>query len=151
MTHAGDVVVTLWSRPVTPENWAWHFALLEQVGRAHPQGVLGINVILTVSAMPDAQMRTRMQQDYARLGTRMRHMVAIAVGSSLWISVLRAMLRSMAHLIGMSGRLSIVASVDDALIAVGPFASGKSPPDTDLRGIIDTLYAALDLPPPSTP
>jgi hypothetical protein len=149
MTHAGDVVLTLWSRPVTAENWAWHFAMLDQVGRAHRQGALAINVILTVTSMPDAQMRGLMQKDYTLLGARLRHMVAIAVGSSIWVSVLRAMLRSMAQLAGVSSRLSIVATLDDAMIAVTPVASGKTPSETELRRMIATLYLALDLVPPA--
>lgn len=149
MVDSGDMVITVWNRPVSPENWRWHMDVVKRVAASHARGVLVFNVILATEAMPTSVMRRAMQQDYIDLGPSLRHMVAVAVGGSVWISVVRAMLRSMAQIIGNPGRMSIVADVDEGLIAAMPHATGKSPHVADLRRILRELYAAIDLTPPA--
>lgn len=149
MVSSGDTVITVWTRPVSPENWSWHMDVLKRVATSHARGVLAFNVILATEAMPTSAMRRAMQDDYTELGPNLRHMVAVAAGGSVWISVVRAMLRTMAQIIGMSARLSVVADVEEGLIAAMPHATGKSPNAADLRRILRDLYVALGLTPPA--
>jgi hypothetical protein len=149
MTCVGDTVITVWNRAVTADNWAWHTEALRAAAEKHARGVLVLNVIRTTSPMPNAAMRRQMEQDYLALGDQVRHMVAIAVGSTMWITLVRAMLRTMAQLIGRSDRLSMTGTVDEALIAAEPFATARTPPNGELRNIIDALHQRLGLPPPS--
>jgi hypothetical protein len=141
----GDTFVVLWQEGVTKERWEWHRAHLE-AARREAGSIPCLSLILPSSEQPAAPVRRTMQDDFRAMGKSLRRFVAVPLGDSLRMTLVRALIRSMLLLSGQSTQQGIAASVDEALEQLKGFAGPKSPSVTMLRAHIRSLCEALGLP-----
>src|SRR6185503_1910707 len=103
----GDTIVVVWSEPATAPRWAWQQERVRNALAAR-QDAIWVIVILESSTPPNAALRARMQLDFRMVGPKLRRLVAIPVGTSLWMSVVRTIVRGVLLVSGLA-RLHVLA------------------------------------------
>ena len=145
---AGDVLVVLWSEPASPKRWQVVVDHFESLAREYPEGILPLFLILAAAEPPDAELRRRMQADIRRFGPKLRRGVFVPLGDSIWISVVRTIVRTIFLLSGQSKRHMVVATIEDGLERIQEAAGTHTPARPELLAGIETLYRALGVSPP---
>lgn len=141
----GDVMLSLWLAPITPALWQWHFARIDETARRNPDGVLYLDLILPSSSPPDAALRAIMQADLRRIGPRMRKLIAVPLGDSVWISLVRAIVRGTLIVSGHAKRAAVVDTIADGFALVEQLAGPATPSTATLRPAVAALFKALGL------
>jgi hypothetical protein len=142
----GDALLALWKAPATPERWGWLIGQYEALASKQADGIVGLTLILPESKPPDGQLRSRMQADFRRLGEKLRKLVIVPLGDSLWLSVVRAIMRSILLLSGQSKQHVITATVQEGMLRVREAAGKATPTPAELRAAVEALFKALDVP-----
>ena len=152
VVHTGDgvaaaevanVLVMLWQKPASAARWNWQVKLLEQMALHENEGVLLLNIILSTSTPPDAALRKQMTTYLKSSGTRMRKLIAVPLGDSVWQSVVRTIIRGVALISGVSDRQVVVATIAEA-IAVTREQGGRASA-AELERAVGLVTAALDV------
>jgi hypothetical protein len=143
----GDVLVLLWKSPPNLQRWAWNFAEIERLAFRHREGVIVLDLLLESSTAPDAVTRGRMQRDLRKLGLKLRRLVVVPLGNSLWTSLVRTMVRALLLLSGQASRQVVVGTVAEGLAAVAKAGSAHTPSERVIEGAIGDLYRALGVEP----
>ena len=139
----GDTLLVLWQEPATLERWQWQLQLQRELLETHPAGIVCLVMILPGSSAPNAAVRARMQQDFRGLGTNLRRLVALPLGDTLWLSVVRAMLRAILLVSGMSKQHAVVSRLSEALDEIEKAAGPNTRTRGELRAAAIRLCSAL--------
>jgi glycine/D-amino acid oxidase-like deaminating enzyme len=137
----GNTLVLLWRAPATMARWEWQLELTERIAASDPKGVVILNFIAASSTPPDAAMRKRMQAYLKVSGGRIRKLIAVPLGDSIWQSIVRAIIRGVALVSGVSDRQIVVGTVPEAIVAAQ--ANGSRASADDLRRAVAQLADAL--------
>jgi hypothetical protein len=139
----GDALVVLWSKPATAERWAFQLKRIEAMAAAREDGILVLVIIPSVDTPPNETVRNDMQNALRRLGPRVRRLVAVPLGHSLWLAVMRTTLRGLIIASGQSSRHRVAVSVSEGLRQLADKASAQSPSLEELMKGIEMLSLAL--------
>jgi hypothetical protein len=107
---AGDVMLVVWQSTPTSEIGRWSLEQMSALAATCPTGIVVCQVVMPTSAVPDAERRTELQQHLEQLGPRLRHVVTIPLGDTLWTNVVRSLVRAILTVAGRGGLLSVVAN-----------------------------------------
>jgi hypothetical protein len=140
---SGDVIFVLWKSPASLPRWKWQLSEIEALTHEHPQGVLVVNLILASSSPPDTALRSMMREDLERLGPKLRRFIAVAIGDGVWQSLVRAIVRGVLLLGGLSKRLALAGTVHEAFDEVRRVSSSATPGRNELRDAVRSLCQAL--------
>lgn len=110
----GDTLIVVFRKPASPARWAFHLRLMERMAET-PGGILCLLLIAESSSPPDTALRREMQAAFRGLGPSMRKLVVVPMGTSIWMSVVRTLVRATLLLSGHSDRQLVASSFDDAL------------------------------------
>jgi len=139
----GDALVVLWSKPATAERWSFQIKRMEAMAASCEDGILVLVIIPSVDTPPDEAVRDNMQSALRRLGPKVRRLVAVPLGHSLWLAVMRTTLRGLIIASGQSSRHRVALSVSEGLRQLSERASAQSPSVEELMKGIETLSLAL--------
>jgi len=146
VARSGDTLVALWSEPATLSRMRWlgskldHFAAKREDGEA-----LMLMVVLPKSSPPEGEARTESNAIAKRLGNRARLFVTVALGDSMWLLVVRTVMRATFLLSGNSKRLSICATEAEGLRQISAARRPTSPGIRDIEGMLNELYVRLSV------
>jgi hypothetical protein len=141
---AGDLLVALWSEPGTLERMRWLGARLEEFAANRGEGdVLMLMVILPKSSPPEATARAESNAIVRRLGGRARLVVTVPLGDSLWLLVVRAVMRTTFVLSGNAKRLSIASTEAEGIRQILDARRDATPGAHEIEGMLSGLYARL--------
>ena len=149
----GDTLVTLWRDPATPERVRWLTERLSELASATPGDMIHFMLILASSSPPGAEARALFQKQITELDKRqkLRKFIAIALGDSVWINIVRAMGRTMLFVIGKSHLLKLLANVDEGLAVFRVEAKATSPSAQEVARLTVQLADALGVKPAEVP
>ncbi len=145
MQTIGDTIVTVWVKPASHARFDWWFNELKAVGNAHPNGAIGLSIITEGSSPPDGPLRKHMQDTFKALDSKLRRFVAVPVGNSVWLSIVRAMVRGILLVSGQSHRQVVANNVGEALSRVGEVAGADTPGRAALTESVRAICAALEI------
>jgi len=145
----GDVFITLWSLPATAKRWRWQRPILFKLARERPN-VVFLTLILSTSDPPDGALRAEMQGDFRELGSKLRRIIVVPLGSSMWMSVVRTIVRGLLILSGQARNQTIVATVDEGLDVLRDVATADTPSRTEMRALVDKMASSLGVDSPTT-
>ena len=146
----GNVLVAIWQHPATDARWDWMKAVMDRTAENSPGGFLMLDVTAATSSPPDAALRRRMQVDFKENLPRLRMLIVVALGDSLWVSVVRTIMRAVALLSGQSHRQVVVATVAEGVAVARKLGATASA--AELTQAVDELSDALGVhPPPRRP
>jgi hypothetical protein len=138
----GDTLVGLWKSPASPERWRFQLNRMERVAERYGS-VVCLDLILQGSTPPDSALRAEMQADFKRLSGKLRRFVVVPLGDSLWLAVVRAIVRGVLLLSGQSGRQRVASTIaegiDEVLVGAGPQTASKE----ELETAVSAAFAAL--------
>ncbi len=137
----GDVVLVLWRSPASPERWDWQFRRV--TAAAEERNILYVSLILPSSDPPDAKVRRTIGEGFRALGPKLRHAVMVPLGTSMWASIVRTIVRGTFLLSGQARQQSVAGSVADAIDRVRELASDDTPSARELRAMVTELREAL--------
>jgi hypothetical protein len=140
---SGDVMLGLWQAPASMERWKWHMAELERLAAQNSQGILYLDFILPSSSPPDSTLRATMQEDFRRLGPRLRKLVVVPLGDGLWLSVVRTIVRATLVISGQSKQYVVASTIEQGLDRIREFATPETPSSIALRASVATLFRSL--------
>jgi hypothetical protein len=141
---AGDLLVALWSERATLERMRWLGARLEEFAAGRGEGeVLMLIVILPKSSPPEGAARAESNALVRRLGGRARLVVTVPLGDSLWLLVVRAVMRTTFVLSGNAKRLSIASTEADGIRQILAESSSATPGAQEIEQMLSGLYARL--------
>jgi hypothetical protein len=152
----GDTLVIMWKKPATLERWKWQQALHESMIARNSNGIVCLDLILEGSNPPDSNVRATMQADFRRVGESLRRLVVVPLGDSMWLSVVRTIVRAVLLVSGQSKRQVVVRSVFEGIDKVREVAGVATPSPADLDSAVQALCRQLAVDPklsvpPSTP
>lgn len=143
LAQMGDAIVVLWSKPATAERWQYQLTRLERVAASCRDGVLVLLVIPSVDTPPGEAVRAEMQAALRRLGPKLRRLVVVPLGHSLWLSVIRTTMRGLIVASGQGQRHRVAGSVSEGLKQLHETAGVETPPVDELMKGIEVLSLAL--------
>jgi hypothetical protein len=140
----GNVLFAMWKAGASVERWRiCVVSELEALMQKYPEGIIHVQLILPSSSPPNGATRTAVQTDVRRIGPKMRRLVTVAIGDSIWQSVVRTLVRTMLLLSGHAKQQVVAATVGEGLDKVAEVAP-RGPSRAELQAGVDALYAALD-------
>jgi DNA-binding CsgD family transcriptional regulator len=145
----GDTIVTMWSAPASPERWRWTTALIDELLDMHESGVQMLSLIADTSSPPDGALRAQMKLDFARLGSRLKKFVAVPLGNSIWMGVVRMIGNAVLLFRGQSDRHSVAASVEQGLSRILAAPGPSTPSRAELEHAIAELSRLLGVSSPA--
>jgi hypothetical protein len=145
LLQMGDTLIVLWNEPATLERWRYQLRRMTTMAASRPQGILVLVVILAVDTLPDAAVRDDMQAALRRLGARVRMLVAVPLGDTMMISLMRTLLRGLLVVSGQSHRHRVTAGVSEGLRQLCEKASAETPSFEGLSKGAEELATALGL------
>jgi hypothetical protein len=110
---------------------------------SRPGGIICLDLILEGSAPPDAALRRQLQLDFRRLGSKLRRFIVVPLGDSIWLSVVRTIVRGVLLVSGQSQRLRVATTVRHGLDEIRAAVSPETPSAEELLEAITRLCAAL--------
>lgn len=142
----GDTIVFLWKEAATAPRWAWQQERVRNF-LASREDAIWVIVILESSTPPNATLRARMQLDFRMVGPKLRRLVAVPIGTSLWMSVVRTIVRGVLLVSGLARLHVLAGSVEEAVERVREVAGPDTPSASTLREMVETLHRAVTDPP----
>jgi hypothetical protein len=139
----GDVIIVVWKSPATLERWQWLNAQGEALHARSPGGLIYFYLILSSSTPPNAATRTKMQAEFRRLGPKLRRLVVVPLGDSLWKSLVRTIVRTVMLLSGLSKQQIVAASIDEGIDRIMDAAGPNTPTRAELRAGAEALLRVL--------
>lgn len=143
LLQMGDTLLVLWKAPASRDRWLHHMNRMETAAASRPNGILCVDLILAESTAPDAALRKQMQADFRRLGGKLRRFVVVPLGDSLWLSVVRTIVRGTLLLSGQSDRQRVTATVSQGLDEARAAAGPETPSTAELQQAVGALFSAL--------
>jgi hypothetical protein len=143
MTSLGDTLITIWRDQPVLSSWLHHAKALETLANESGEPIVLLHLILPSSPPPGSEARHRMQSDLRRLGDKVRRMIVVPIGGSLWMNLVRPIVRTVLLLSGHAKRHSVADSVVEAIRQVRAAGSARTPPERELRAAIGTLCVSL--------
>jgi len=141
---SGDLLVALWSEPGTLERMRWLGARLDAFAGHRSEGeVLMLMVILPKSSPPQAAARAESNSIARRLGGRTRLFVTVPLGDSLWLLVVRTVMRTTFLLSGNAKRLSIANTEADGIRQIVEARRDATPGAHEIERMLAGLYSRL--------
>lgn len=141
--EAGDTLITLWMLPPTMERWVWHAERIQALSDKQRDGFLYMSIIASSSTPPDQAVRGRIQEDLRRWDKKVRKVVIVPFGDSVWLSLVRALIRTMLIVTGQSKQQSVVATTNGGIAEIIRNAGPNTPSQEDLQAIVDMLMPRL--------
>jgi hypothetical protein len=145
LLEMGDTLIVLWTEPATMERWRHQLKRMTSMAASCPQGILVLVVILAVDTLPEASVRDDMQAALRRFGTRVRALVAVPLGDSVMLSLMRTLLRGLLVVSGQSHRHRLTPGVSEGLRQLLEKAGAETPSFEDLAKGAEELATALGL------
>jgi hypothetical protein len=139
----GDTLISLWKEPATVGRCRAVRAEMARMSAQSAEGFLWFNVILSTSSPPDRAARAEIAASLDEVRARLRKLVVVPLGDSLWHSVVRAIVRGMAVVTGMSKQQIVAATVAEGLLQMAKLATPRTPPTKDLEAALYTLCDGL--------
>jgi hypothetical protein len=143
LVPVGDTLIAFWKAPPTLDRWRFQLNRMEMLAASRPDGIVCVALITEWATPPDAKVRQAMQADYRRMGTKVRRLVVIPLGDSIWLSIVRPIVRGVLLLSGHAQRHRVVATVQEGLDAVQAVAGPTTPSSQQLREAMSALSAVL--------
>jgi hypothetical protein len=138
----GDTMVELWKAPASLPRWRWFEAQRDGLLARHEQLIV-FTLILASSSPPDGTVRAAMQDSFRKLGPKMRRMVVVPLGNSVWQSVVRTIVRGVLIVSGAAKQQVVANNVTDGIARVLEVAGPSTPDRRQLRAAADALASAL--------
>ncbi|HSY20906.1 MAG TPA: hypothetical protein VK841_02270 [Polyangiaceae bacterium] len=143
LVPVGDTLIAFWKAPPTLDRWRFQLNRMEMLAASRPDGIVCVALITEWATPPDAKVRQAMQADYRRMGTKVRRLVVIPLGDSIWLSIVRPIVRGVLMLGGHAQRHRVVATIQEGLEAVRAVAGPTTPSSHELREALSGLSAVL--------
>lgn len=143
LSECGDTLLVLWKAPASLERWRYHVSRIEAMAASRVEGILCIDLILSESTPPDATVRKQMQADFRRMGAKLRRFVVVPLGDSIWLNVVRTIVRGVLLLSGQSERQRVAATVRQGIEQVLAAAGPETPTLAALEAEAALLFAEL--------
>ena len=141
----GDTMIALWKAPASLSRWREQVQRMSAMAAERSDGIVCIDLILDGSTPPNTVLRQEMQADFRRLGSALRRFIVVPLGDSLWLSVVRTIVRAVLLLSGQSQRQRVVASVREGLEQVRLASGPETPGAAELEAAIAELCTALGI------
>ncbi len=113
---------------------------------AYADGILVLVLILSVDTPPEAAVRTDMAAAVRRLGPQLRRLVAVPLGESVWLSIIRTVVRGVIIVSGQSQRHRVADHITAGIEQLREKAGPLTPSTAELLKGIAELSSALGLP-----
>ena len=143
MIVLGDTLITIWRDQPELSSWLRHTHAVNTLATASGEPVILFHLILPTSTPPGNDARTRMQIDLRRMGDKIKRMIVVPVGSSLWMNLVRPIVRTVLLLSGQAKRHSVADSVEQGILQVRQAGGVRTPRERELRAAINSLCSAL--------
>jgi hypothetical protein len=143
VTELGDTIIVMWSAPATLKRWQWWMALQDAFLAKQSKDILCLYLILATSDPPDGKLRWTMQADFKRMGTQIRRQVVVPLGDSVWLAIIRTVVRAILLMSGHSKRQVVTSSIAEAFQRIAEVAGPATPSRTQLIAMVAALAKAL--------
>jgi hypothetical protein len=139
----GDAMIELWQRPASLPRWKFMMDQRRVLLAKYEEGFIGVSLILASSSPPDGPLRAIMQEDFRTMGTKLRRMVVVPLGNSIWQSLVRTIVRGILLVSGRSKQQVVASSIAEGITRAMEVAGPATPSRTALREATNALAKAL--------
>jgi hypothetical protein len=139
----GDTLIVLVQEASNLEAWQQAVLQIHDLSAKYPEGILLFSLILPSADPPNDTTRAQMQMDTRRLGPRLRKIVTVALGDTMRVGIVRAIMRAMMLLGGQSSKQVLAATIREGLDRVQEAAGPHTPSRAELQAGVEALGHAL--------
>jgi hypothetical protein len=143
LSFQGDVALVLWKAASRAHRLVWLRRELD--ARPDLDSFVVCQLILPTSNPPDGPANAEAKRLLKAVSGRMRRIVSTALGDTMWVSIVRAVMRGMVLVTGQSHVAVIASTVPEALGRVHEVRSEKTPSGTALLAACMELAQSLDV------
>ncbi len=141
----GDTLLVIWKASATLDRWLYQLNRIETMAASRPDGILCLTLIAGLATPPDAAVRQRMTEDYRRMGKMMRRLVVVPLGDSVWLGVVRALVRAILLLSGHAGRQRVAGTLREGLVELRAAAGPETPSEQEIQAGLLAVSSALGM------
>lgn len=145
IVQQGDTLIVVWNAAPVIERWRYQLNRMEMLAVSHEDGILCLVLIASTAPPPDAEVRRQMTADYRRMGAKVRTLVVVPLGNSLWLSVVRTIVRGILILSGHGQRQRVAGTVTEGLEHLLQSAGPATPAKSEIVEALDALSSALGI------
>lgn len=138
-----DTLLVLWKEPASLERWRENYKRLKAAAATRKEGVIYLSLVDRGSTPPNAAARAQITADLRELGGALRRFIAVPLGDSVWLSIVRTIIRGMLMLSGQSQQQRVAASLREGFEHVREAAGPNSPSVEELERAVEALTTAL--------
>jgi hypothetical protein len=139
----GDMILVLWKDAARVHRLRWLFDQVDAAVAKHPGGIVGLQLVLPSASPHDGPARNENSVRMRKLGGGLRRLVTVPLGDAFWVTIVRAVMRTLALLSGQSKVQFVANSEDQGLDLALQAASADTPSRQEVIAALDEMYAAL--------
>lgn len=140
----GDTFISVWKESATLTRVRWHGAMLENHVANLNGKALVVMIILPTAGPPQGEARVASSAVAKRVLPKLRLAVTAAVGSTVWLQVIRTVMRGILFLSGEGKHHQVVTTEAAALDRILEVATARTPNREALEALLRDLHAALE-------
>ena len=111
----GNALLVVYQAPARFHRTRWIFDCADRFASQCPEGIVCLMVVLSTADPPDARTRAENTRRFKKLGDSLRAMVSVPTGNSLWLSLVRSIMRGINAAQGTSNKFMVADTVDGAI------------------------------------
>ncbi len=143
----GDVLVFVYQAPARLHRSRWIYDRADELARQHPEGLLGLMIVLPSADVPDAATRMENRNRLRRLRPSVRRLATVPLGDEFRVSIVRTIMRTMIWLQGQGAWLPVYSRVEEGIDSLLELRSEFTPGRVELEALAADLFRALGLDP----
>ena len=141
----GDVLLGLWKEPAHPARIRQFTQWAEVFLRDQPGDIAACQFLLSSASPPTPEGFDAIRAGMKLVQPRARRLVVVPVGDSIWLGVVRSIIRLGTQLTRTSKLIKVAADKPEAFDLLGGAGTPRSPTRGELATAVERLYAALGL------
>lgn len=145
----GNALLVVYQAPARFHRTRWIFDCADRLASQWSQGIVCLMVVLSSADPPDARTRAENTRRFKKLGNSLSAMVTVPTGDSLWLSLVRSIMRGINAAQGTSNTFIVADTIDEGIARLVESARSDSFQREQVEEGVHALCAALGVELPS--
>jgi hypothetical protein len=121
--------------------------MTDHVIARHPDGIVGLMLVLPTATPPDAATRHENVVRMRKLAPHIRRFVTVPIGDALHVMVVRTVMRALGVVQGKSRVQKVANTIEQGIRSLLEAASPLTPTPAEIEADLRAMYEALNVNP----
>jgi serine/threonine protein kinase len=139
----GNAMLVVYQAPARFHRTRWVFDCADRLASRCPEGIVCLMIVLPTADPPDARTRAENARRFKKLGDTLRAMVTVPSGNSLWLNLVRSIMRGINAAQGTSSKFTVSDTIEQGISRLLESADTSLVQRPLLEAGVQALYGAL--------